>query len=76
MLYARFKCRYAHTLIMVKKILTLGSDKTIAGVCSGLAEYFDIDVTLVRVPWIISIFFSAGGTLLAYLICWIVFPKK
>ena len=39
-------------------------DKRLAGVSSGLAEYFDIDVSLVRVLWIVSIFFGGLGILL------------
>ncbi len=48
-------------------------NKKIAGVCGGLAEYFDLDPTLVRVLWLLLIFFGGTG-LLAYLILWIVLP--
>jgi phage shock protein C len=47
----------------------------IAGVCAGLADYFDVDVTLIRVLWLIAIF-VAGGGLLAYLIMVIVVEPK
>ncbi|MDD4185015.1 MAG: PspC domain-containing protein [Candidatus Izemoplasmatales bacterium] len=47
----------------------------IAGVCAGLADYFDVDVTLIRVLWLIAIF-VAGGGLLAYLIMMIVVEPK
>ena len=47
----------------------------LCGVCGGLAEYFDLDPTLVRVGWVIAFFaFSVG--LWAYLICAIIMPKK
>jgi phage shock protein C len=48
----------------------------IAGVCAGLAEYLDIDVTLARVGYVLLSILSAGfpGTLL-YIILWIVMPK-
>lgn len=48
--------------------------KMIAGVCGGLAAYLGIDVTIVRIVWVI-LFFVYGSGLLAYLILWIVAPK-
>ena len=49
--------------------------KMLCGVCAGLAEYFDIDPTLVRVLWaVISLGYGIG--LLAYIVCAIVFPDK
>ncbi len=48
-------------------------DKKIGGVCGGVAEYFNIDPTIIRLIW--AIFALAYGSgLLAYLICWIVIP--
>jgi phage shock protein C len=49
--------------------------RKIAGVCVGVAEYFDIDVTLVRLMWVLAAIFGGGG-LLAYLIAWIVMPSE
>jgi phage shock protein PspC (stress-responsive transcriptional regulator) len=49
------------------------TDKKIAGVCGGLADYFDLDPTLVRVLWLLLLFFAGTG-LLAYIILWIVLP--
>lgn len=46
----------------------------VAGVCNGIADYFDIDPTIVRLAWLICIF-AAGGGLLAYLIAMIVIPS-
>lgn len=43
----------------------------IAGVCASLADYFKIDVTLIRVAFVISAFLSLGTGFLAYLILWI-----
>jgi phage shock protein PspC (stress-responsive transcriptional regulator) len=49
------------------------TDKKIAGVCAGLADYFDLDPTIVRVVWLLAIL--VGGTgVLAYLVLWIVLP--
>ena len=50
-------------------------DRTIAGVCGGLAKYFDIDPTLVRVLFVVSIFIGGGG-IIAYIILWIVVPEE
>ncbi len=46
------------------------TDKKIAGVCSGLARYFDLDTTLVRVVFVALLVFG-GGSLLAYLLLWL-----
>lgn len=59
---------------MAKKLTLSQSDKKIAGVCSGLAHYLNIDPTIVRVVWLILVL-CAGVGLLAYLICWFVLPK-
>jgi len=47
----------------------------IAGVAGGLANYFDIDPTIVRVLFVVSIFIGGGG-ILAYIILWIVVPEE
>lgn len=48
--------------------------KKVGGVCAGIAEYFNIDPTIVRLIWVISLF-AYGTGLLAYLICWVVIPE-
>jgi phage shock protein C len=50
------------------------SDKLIGGVAGGLAQRFGINSTLVRVAWLLSVFFGGFGVL-AYLILWLVLPK-
>ncbi len=50
-------------------------DKKIAGVCAGFARYFGVDVTIVRVIWLILIFFPLPLGLIAYVIAWIVMPR-
>jgi phage shock protein PspC (stress-responsive transcriptional regulator) len=47
----------------------------IAGVCGGLAEYFKIDPTLIRIIAILLVFANGAG-LIAYIIAWIVMPKR
>ena len=49
------------------------TDKKIAGVCGGLAEYFDVDPTVIRLVWVLLFFFGGTGGL-AYIILWIVLP--
>ncbi len=58
-----------------KKLKRNLSNSMIGGVCSGFADYFSLDVSLVRVIWaVVSLF--AGTGILAYIICWIVIPAK
>lgn len=59
----------------VKKLFRSSSDKKICGVCGGLAEYLDLDPTVMRVIFLLLIF-CAGGGLLAYLILALVMPVK
>jgi len=58
-----------------KKLKRSKSDKKIFGVCAGLAKYFDIDVTIVRIIFLIALL-CVGGGLLAYLICALVMPEE
>ena len=62
---------------MAEKKLTRGADKKIAGVCSGIAEYFGVDPTVIRIAYVILTFFSAGFPgLLLYLILMLLMPEK
>ena len=54
---------------------TENGDKMICGVCGGMAEYFGIDPTLVRVGWVIAAFLGSAG-FWAYLIAALLLPKK
>jgi phage shock protein C len=49
--------------------------KKIAGVCAGFARYFDVDVVLVRILWLVLIFWPIPIGLLAYVIAWIAMPR-
>ncbi len=57
------------------KLYRSETDKKIGGVCSGLANYFDVDVVLIRVAFVLLLLFGGGG-LLAYIILWIVIPTE
>lgn len=50
-------------------------DRQLAGVAGGMAEYFDIDPTVVRVLWILSVFFG-GFSLLLYLVLAVIIPLE
>ena len=58
-----------------KKRLTRSDDKMIGGVCAGLAEYLDIDPTIVRIVWVVMVLFAGFGILL-YVILWLIMPKQ
>ena len=72
-------CAYCGTrvgsVIARKRLVRPREGRKIAGVCLGIAEYFDIDATLVRLIWLVLIF-GAGTGLLAYIIGWIVMPVE
>lgn len=51
------------------------TDKAIGGVCGGLADYFDIDVVLVRVIFVLLALFGGGGVLI-YIIMWAIIPSQ
>jgi phage shock protein C len=50
-------------------------EKKIAGVCAGFARYLDMDVTLVRVLWLV-IAFGTGVGFIAYIVAWICMPRE
>lgn len=58
-----------------KKRLTRSDDKMIGGFCAGLAEYLDIDPTIVRIVWVLMVLFAGFGILL-YVILWLIMPKQ
>ena len=60
---------------MTKKLTRNTSDKMIAGVASGLAQYFQLDVTWVRIAFALAAFFGGGGIWI-YIILWIAVPEE
>ncbi len=58
---------------MKKQLMRSGRDKKIAGVCAGVAHYFDMDPTIVRVIWGV-LAFGYGAGVVAYIILWIISP--
>lgn len=62
---------------MNKKLYRSRNNKTLAGVCGGLADYFEIDVTIVRLIWVAFFFLSAGfPTIMAYIIAALIIPEE
>ncbi|VVB62490.1 PspC domain protein [uncultured archaeon] len=60
---------------MAKKLYRSRKNRVIAGICGGLAEYFDIDPIIVRLITLILVL-SFGAGLIVYIIAWIVVPEE
>ncbi|MBQ9880649.1 MAG: PspC domain-containing protein [Clostridia bacterium] len=58
-----------------KRIYRSRTDCKIAGVCGGIANYLNVDPTLIRLIWVALVLFGGSG-LLAYLICALVIPEE
>jgi len=58
-----------------KKLYRSTDDRWLAGVCGGLSKYFDVDVTLVRVIFVILALFGLGGVII-YLVLWVIVPPE
>ena len=60
-----------------RRLMRSVSDRKIAGVCGGVAEYFDIDSTIVRLIWVLLVILPIPlvPAFLGYFIAWIVMPK-
>ena len=60
---------------MEKKLYRSKTNKKILGVCGGIAEYFDIDATIIRLILVLAVLFAGVGVL-AYLIAALVIPNQ
>ncbi len=58
----------------MNKRIYRSQDAMLGGVCGGLAEYLNVDPTLIRLAWALT-FLLGGAGLLAYIIAWIIIPK-
>jgi phage shock protein C len=60
-----------------RRLVRIPSEQRIAGVCAGLADYVNVDVTLVRAAWIVLSIVPGAiiGGILAYLLAWMVMPE-
>jgi phage shock protein PspC (stress-responsive transcriptional regulator) len=59
-----------------KVLVRSRKDRMVAGVCAGLAEYFGMDVTLVRVIAAVIAVITGGAGALAYLLAWAIIPEE
>jgi phage shock protein C len=58
-----------------RKLYRSKSDRKLAGVCGGLAQYFNVDATLIRVLFVLLAVLGGSGLVL-YLAMWILVPKE
>lgn len=61
--------------VTMKKRLTKGREKKLAGVCSGIAEYLDVDPTLIRIAWALIVLCFGTG-LLVYIVAALIMPES
>jgi phage shock protein C len=60
---------------MEKRLQRSRTEKMIGGVCGGLADYFSVDPTIVRVLWVLLTLLGGAGILL-YVILWVIMPLQ
>ncbi len=60
---------------MQKKLYKSGTDKKLCGVCGGIAEYLNIDSTIVRLILVLAVLFAGSG-ILAYIVAALIMPDK
>lgn len=72
------RCGESRTVevIVEKKLVRVQEGRMFAGVCAGLAAYFGVDPTLVRVLFVLATLLGFGSAILVYLILWIVMPQE
>ena len=89
LIFARFFCIYPISLYICNRItknrnIIMGNEKkivrpregrNIAGVCAAFANFFGLDVSIIRIVWLLAVLLAGTG-MLAYLICWLVIPKE
>ena len=60
-----------------KKLYRSIADKKLCGVCGGIAEYFELDPTIIRLLWVVMTLFTAAFPgVLAYIICALIMPQQ
>jgi len=71
-------CAYCGTrvagVVARQRLVRPRHGRKIAGVCQGMAEFFDLDVSLIRIAWVICLFCGIG--LLGYIVAWVVIPEE
>lgn len=61
---------------MEKKLYKIEEGKKLDGVCGGIAEYFKVDTTLIRLGWALVTLCTAGIGIIGYIVCAVIMPKK
>ena len=61
---------------MAKRLYKIEEGKKVDGVCGGIAEYFDVDPTLIRLAWAFLTLCTVGVGVIGYLIASIIMPPK
>lgn len=57
-----------------KKLYRSRNNRTLGGVCQGLAEYLNLDPTIIRIGWVLFTLLGGAG-LIAYLVCLLIIPE-
>jgi phage shock protein PspC (stress-responsive transcriptional regulator) len=75
------KCRYCGSLVeggspVSRTWYRVSDSKMIAGVCAGLAEQFDVSVTIVRLAFLLSALLGGGVGIIIYIALWVVMPSR
>lgn len=60
----------------MKRLYRSRKERMIAGVCMGVAEYFQVDVVIVRLAWVLLALAGGGTGIIAYIIAWIIVPEE
>ena len=78
------KCRYCGSMIdpsarlrgLSEQWSRPRQDRSLAGVCAGLAQQFEVSVTLLRLAFVLGFVFSGGLFLLIYVVLWLIMPNE
>ena len=59
-----------------RRLVRRSDDRMVAGVCSGVADYLGVDVTLVRLVTVVGAILGFGSLILAYVVAWALLPEE
>jgi phage shock protein C len=59
-----------------RRLVRRSDDRMVAGVCSGVADYLGVDVTLVRLVTVVGAILGFGSLILAYVVAWALIPEE
>lgn len=59
-----------------RKMYRSRTKKMLAGICGGMSDYFNVDVTLIRLLWAAAVIFGFGSGIILYILCWIIIPEE